>query len=747
VITIKDVARLAGVSHGTVSNVLNGKAGVALDKVQRVNEVVARLGYVPSQTAKNLKTNASTAVAVILPNIMDPHFSRLFTGVERILSEAGYSVSLYITGEILAKEREILGEIHRNRSAGVIIASCAAQEEGSFGPMESTGIKLVFVEREHVSRKYNFVEIDSYSLVRSATKSLLERGRQNIVLVVGPEEYSCEGNCIRAYRDAYGESGLTPPEHLIRITNFDRESAFREAMSVFEGSTLPEAVVTSSNLLMDGVLAAYRLTKSFFPIEPEFTTLAEDSWTNSAEDHICKIRRQSVTLGEKAAELLLENIKVGNFHSPRRMKIEDTKQGSRTSTVAKRFPKSGHPLRVLMLEGTHARAVAALVPDFQASTGIEVEIVTEPYTRMYGAIREACEAGETDVVQVDIPWLPELTRNGLLADLTRETEIFPETIGGFIPGILDTYARIDGRVYAYPYLFGSQLLFYRKDLFADETVRHAYRAKFKTELRPPETWPEFNAVARFFTRELNPASPVAYGTTLGARVSSGAVCEFLPRQWGFGGETFGPHGEITLESPENIWALESYRESFLYASPGSQDHWWDEQVKEFSAGEAAMMMLFVAHATEISDRKTSKVVGRLGYSQVPGGTGLLGGWSLAIPASSRDRARAFAFLAWATGSELAIPTTVLGSTTSSLGLYKSSELLSLYPWLPKALESFSSSRKRVFPELFFKNDFSEQTFETILGSAVHDCVIGALDPRQALFRASNELKNRLDVHP
>jgi len=393
-----------------------------------------------------------------------------------------------------------------------------------------------------------------------------------------------------------------------------------------------------------------------------------------------------------------------------------------------------------MLEGAHAHALSALIPDFQHKTGIEVEIATESYESMYDAVKVACDTGSADIVQIDHPWLPELTRKGYLADLSVQVAARPETIADFIPGILDAYARFGEHIFAFPYLFGTQLLFYRKDLFEDESIRRAYRAQFKTELRPPESWPEFNAVASFFTRAFNPESPVPYGTTLGSRVSSGAVCEFLPRLWGFGGEAFDAEGRVVLDTVEGAWALANYAQSFKYASPDSPGHWWDEQANEFVRGDAAMMLLFVAHATEINNRKTSCVVGRIGYASVPGGTSLLGGWSLAASTRTADLNRAFEFLSWATGPEVAIPATVLGGTTASIGLFKSSELLSVYPWLPKALASFPTSRQRVLPEAFLDAGFSERDFEQTLGNAVYDCVTGKKKPEEALAYAAAELR-------
>jgi DNA-binding LacI/PurR family transcriptional regulator len=111
VATIKDVAKEAEVSPGTVSNVLNRTGKVSPEKVKRVQEAIRKLGYTPHATARSLKTSCSMNIGVILPNITDPNFAQIFTGIERVLSEHGYTTALYSTSEIPAKEDLIIERI------------------------------------------------------------------------------------------------------------------------------------------------------------------------------------------------------------------------------------------------------------------------------------------------------------------------------------------------------------------------------------------------------------------------------------------------------------------------------------------------------------------------------------------------------------------------------------------------------------------------------------------------------------
>ena len=276
-------------------------------------------------------------------------------------------------------------------------------------------------------------------------------------------------------------------------------------------------------------------------------------------------------------------------------------------------------------------------------------------------------------------------------------------------------------------------------MFESREIRQAYLSQYNTELRPPKNWKEFNAIARFFTRSFNPQSPLEFGTTLGALNFTGAVSEFLPRKWSYETDMADHVTAFSLNNAGAVQALVNYKESFSYAAPNSPNQWWDKQVDLFASGSAAMMMLYVAHATKLTDRKTSKVIGNIACAPVPGNTPVLGGWSLGINTQSANKEGAWNFIKWLTGENLSVPHTILGGSAPSNTLFHSSELLNLYPWLHDALESFPMSRKRLALELPDGRMISELVIEEILGQAIHDYLSDRSSPEDALASAEQKL--------
>ena len=746
--TIKDVAKLAGVSHGTVSNVLNRRGVVAPDTARKVQEAIAALGYTPDATARSLKTSRSMNIGVILPNITDPNFAQMFTGIERVLSENGYTTTLYSTSEIPAKENLIIDRICQQRMDGVILVTCQPSKPDVFAKFDSADIRTVFLEREINRSEYNYFGYNNYRSFYEATAQALSSSLKHIAVVIGPIEYSSEQQCVAGYADAHAHANQGYNSGHLVETNFNKESAFKATVKLLQGGTPLDLILCSSTLILEGVMKAVSYFEGTLPRTPHIISLSEETWANASPPQIGRIPRKAILLGELAAETLLENLKAPALfeyvHRILENGAQSIAQSSQPASSSTSIRAIQTPLRVFMLQCSASYATSALLPDFTQRTGIPVEIDTvDEYDAFYDAVmREAC-AATYDVLHIDVPWFAELASAGCLADLTERIQAHPDVIRDYIPGVLDAYARYGDSYFGLPYMFGAQLLFYRKDLFEDPELQASFYEQYNSELQPPRTWKEFNVVARFFTQAHNPKSPVKYGTTLGASLSSGAVCEFLPRQWAYGGNMFDANGNLAFNSKETLRALENYAESFQYASENSANHWWDEQVTEFSQGLAAMMILFVAHATELTNRATSNVVGNIGYALVPGGHSLLGGWSFGINSRCQRQAEAFQFISWATCQEMAIPYTILGGATPSINLYKSSELLSIYPWLLKAIESLGISRKREVSNISTGGALTEREYEKILGMAVHQAITKQLTPEAAIQSVTERIQQLL----
>ncbi|TWF58923.1 extracellular solute-binding protein [Neorhizobium alkalisoli] len=739
--TIKDVARHAGVSVATVSNVLNERETVNRDIVRKVREAVEFLGYKRHQSGWQLKTKKSTLVNVIVPSVTDPHFGALFTGAERLLNDHGYTAALHVTSEIRAKENELLEMSLQQRAAGVLIATCQPDDMKRADELREAGIQVVCLEREPVGGGFTFIEHDLRRLLFDATRGLLHQGYRNIVLLTGPKEYSSEERAATGFLDAIAAAGSDAAGVALE-TNHDPETAFRVLVEHIARGRPADLVVSTSSAIHRGARKALQLLASQLQGHVRLVSIDEESWADVESDDRLVIRRSGVQLGAAAAEALLDNLRNPIAHGGGYRRLAVSAPFGERKLAAKRYGDR-EELRVLMFDSMSRRAISDLQPHFEARHGAKVHIEAMSAERLHGVLSDPSKRAAYDIIEIDQPWMSELASSGALLRLDDRLKQHPELVRGLVPGVMDANCRYGAGYFALPSRFDVEMLFYRKDLFDDPNQRLAYRDLTGGELRPPETWREFNTVARFFTQAVNPASPTKYGTSLGASLPHGALVEFLTRLWGSNSRVLDDSGRVTLDSREAADILESYVESTSYAAPGWQDKQRSGQVDDFATGDVAMVALFCAPAAPLTDRSISRVVGKIGYAAVPGGVPVLGGWSMGIIAECGRPDLAFDWMSWAAGMEMAIPLSIMGGSTPALALHNSLELRSVYPWLGKAVELFPKSRARAISLTTTGGKLSEFRYEQIVGSRVHQALRHEISAADALRAAADELRNIL----
>ena len=301
-----------------------------------------------------------------------------------------------------------------------------------------------------------------------------------------------------------------------------------------------------------------------------------------------------------------------------------------------------------------------------------------------------------------------------------------------VPELRDNYSTAHGVRCCVPYDPSTQLLFYRRDLFADPTYKRMYFETFREELAPPETFADYNRIAGFFTRTLNPASPIQYGSTAAIGNVGMSPSEFMPRLFEEGGRLLNGLGQITLDTPEALRALKNYQETYQYSDKTVYD-FWKNVLEGFADGSAAMTVVFINYASHILNLKMSSIAGKLGFAPVPGGRPLLGGGVIGITRNCSVPETACAFLSWLYSDLVAPVFTLLGGLSPCKSAYGNRDINEMYPWLSAARKSFSSAQRR--GNSGFYQNFSELRLEDILAAQIQRAVLGVCSAKEALRRA------------
>jgi len=188
-VSMKDVAALAGVSVGTVSNTLNSPDRVSDGTRTRVQAAIDKLGWVRNESARQLRAGASHLIGMVVLDISNPFFTDVVSGAEDAMAETGYSVHVANSGQWPDREATHLERFEQARVAGVLFAPVGELLDRVLR-LRSLGIPVVLVDRAADAREACSVAVDDIAGGRLAAQHLLEMGHRRIAFVGGPRELS-----------------------------------------------------------------------------------------------------------------------------------------------------------------------------------------------------------------------------------------------------------------------------------------------------------------------------------------------------------------------------------------------------------------------------------------------------------------------------------------------------------------------------------------------------------------------------
>lgn len=248
-VTMNEVAALAGVSLATVSRVLNQQS-VSPEKVRLVNKAIAELQFIPNRAARSLRMRNSDLIALVIPDIENPYFTSLARGVEDAARSAGFSVVLCNTDDDPGKEADYLDIARSQDMAGVIIATAA--DNSDLSSYMARGRPIVAVDRittSHIDR----VMTDDWAAGHEATTELMRRGFSRIACITGPTSTPTSTERARGWADALRESGA-PTDALVRYSDFRVAGGRESILELLDLAHPPDAVMVTNNLMGVGVL-------------------------------------------------------------------------------------------------------------------------------------------------------------------------------------------------------------------------------------------------------------------------------------------------------------------------------------------------------------------------------------------------------------------------------------------------------------------------------------------------------------
>jgi DNA-binding LacI/PurR family transcriptional regulator len=258
-VSIKDIARAAGVSHSTVSRALNDSSLVKAETKVHIQRLAREMGYFPDAIARSLVTQRTHTVGVVATTITDPFVAEVVQGIEDEAQENGYSVIL--TSSASEPEREMAAvEMLRAKRVDSVIVTSSRIGALYLEHLESIGVPVVLVNNHNEqSGRYTFsVSVDNRQGGHLATVHLIERGHRRIGYVSGPADHSDDLERLAGYRQALDEAGIPFDPALVVLGNGRLDGGERALLPLTSLVERPTAVFCYNDMTAVGLLSAAR---------------------------------------------------------------------------------------------------------------------------------------------------------------------------------------------------------------------------------------------------------------------------------------------------------------------------------------------------------------------------------------------------------------------------------------------------------------------------------------------------------
>ncbi len=244
-ITIKDIARIANVSHPAVSMALNNRPGVGEKKRQEIIKIAKQIGYHPNLVAKALVSNRSYTIGLIINNISDQFYTGLAKGVEKAAGEFGYNIILCTTNESLNSEKKYL-DILQSRGVDGIIISTVLARDSHINFLVNEQFPFVCINRvplnHSLNDKVDYVTLDNYSAGYMGMEHLWKLGHDRIAIITGSLNASNAIASLEGTKSFLMEQRLKIDPILLREGNYSRREAYNAAKQLIKLKKPPTAI-------------------------------------------------------------------------------------------------------------------------------------------------------------------------------------------------------------------------------------------------------------------------------------------------------------------------------------------------------------------------------------------------------------------------------------------------------------------------------------------------------------------------
>lgn len=305
VVSIKDIAEIAEVSHSTVSRALHHSPLVNGETGDRIRQLAVQMGYRPSAIGRSLVTRKTWTIGVVVTTIADPFIAEVVSGIEEKANDCGYSVFLANSNADPEREMKVVHSFHERRVDGILVT--ASRVGAIYVPMLSEmNVPIVLINNQHPSDFAHSVVIDNVTASRKAVEHLVKLGHKRIAYIGDRYGYQSDTERFAGYRQALEYADVSFLPELVVHGDGKAESAGPAIERLFEAATSPTAIFCYNDMTALGALRALRRRGLKVPDDVSLVGFDDLFIASYTQPLLTTVRQPHRQMGLMAMEMLLK---------------------------------------------------------------------------------------------------------------------------------------------------------------------------------------------------------------------------------------------------------------------------------------------------------------------------------------------------------------------------------------------------------------------------------------------------------
>ena len=322
-LTIYDIARMAGVSYGTVSRVINNMPRVSQDTRERVLRIMEEHGYVASMTASGLARRKSQLIGVLVPFLTWPFIAEIVGGATAVAEARGYEIVLYS-----AEHKDYNAVIDRMMATMLtsgVLAIHMGQSVQYISKLYEMGFPAVMCTDQIPASEIPcpWTGSDNRAGAYEAVKHLVQLGYRRIAHIYGPTELRCSHDRYQGYCDALQEVGIAPDSALVVYGNFQTDGGSACARQLFALPERPEAIFASNDDMAYGVMRVAEEQGVRIPEDVALVGFDDIPFSDRLRPSLTTVRQPFFDMGQQATEILISLIEEAHAVKKRAKKLSN----------------------------------------------------------------------------------------------------------------------------------------------------------------------------------------------------------------------------------------------------------------------------------------------------------------------------------------------------------------------------------------------------------------------------------------